>query len=168
MREIRIIAGIAVALILFVAVALVWSMISATAGPLDSQAVRRIERQCAFQAECKVRLGDLFRGDWDRFYEFGVGVDQATIDSALGTNRVKRSERQRTLVLMKEGRIVSAEHENYGVEQPLDGQVEFEDEHHREQSWVSYDRNTVLRVSSFRADPVKGKGSYYVLSAVEP
>lgn len=168
MREIRIIAGIAVALIVFVAVSFVWTMISATAGPLDSQAVRRIERQCGFQAECKVRLGDLFSGDWDTFYEFGVGVDQATIDNALGTHRVKRSEHQRTLVLMKEGHVISAEHENYGVEQPLDGQVEFEDEHHREQSWVSYGRDSVLRVSSFRADPTKGKGSYYVLSAVEP
>ena len=168
MREIRIIAGIAVALIAFVAGAFVWSIISATAGPLDSQAVRRIERQCGFQAECKVRMGDLFTGDWDKFYEFGVGVDQETIDTALGTHRVKRAERQRTLVLMKEGHVVSAEHENYGVEQPLDGQVEFEDEHHREQSWVSYGREDVLRVSTFRADPKKGNGSYYVLSAVEP
>ena len=168
MREIRIIAGIAVALIVFVAVSFVWTMATATAGPLDSQAVRRIERQCGFQAECKVRLGDLFGGDWDTFYEFGVGVDQTAINAALGTHRVKRSEHQRTLVLMKEGHIVSAEHENYGTLQPLDGQVEFEDEHHREQSWVSYDRDTVLRVRSVRADPAKGKGSYYVLTAIEP
>ena len=166
MREIRIIAGIAVALIVFVAVSFVWTMATATAGPLDAQAVRRIERQCGFQAECKVQLGNLFSGDWDTFYEFGVGVDQATIDSALGTNRVKRANHQRTLVLMKDGRIVTAEHENYGTQQPLAGQVEFEDEHHREQRWVSYDRNTFLRVSSFRADPAKG--SYYVLTAVEP
>ena len=167
MREIRIVAGIAVALILFVAASFVWSMLSATAGPLDSQAVRGIERQCGFQAECKIRMGELFSGDWDTFYEFGVGVDQATIDSALGTHQVKHSEHQRTLVLMKGGHIVSAEHENYGVEQPLDGQVEFEDEHHREQSWVSYGRENVLRVRIFRADPTKGRGSYYVLSAVE-
>lgn len=168
MREIRIIAGIAVALIVFVAVAFVWSMISSTTGPLDAQAVRRIDRQCGFQAECKVRLGNLFSGDWDTFYEFGVGVDQATIDSVLGTDRVKRADHQRTLVLMKDGRIVSAEHENYGVLQPLNGQVEFEDEHHREQSWVSYSPDSILRVASFRADPAKGKGSYYVLSAVAP
>lgn len=168
MREIRIIAGIAVALIVFVAVSFVWTMATATAGPLDSQAVRRIERQCGFQAECKVRLGDLFGGDSDTFYEFGVGVDQTAIDAALGTHRVKRWEHQRTLVLIKGGHTVSAEHENYGTLQPLDGQVEFEDEYHREQSWVSYDRDTVLRVRSVRADPAKGKGSYYVLTAVEP
>ena len=168
MREIRIIVGIAVALIVFVAVSFVWSMLSATAGPLDSQAVRRIDRQCGFQAECKVRLGNLFSGDWDTFYEFGVGVDQATIDRTLGTDRVRHANHQRILVLMKDGRIVSAEHEAYGVLQPLSGQVEFEDEHHREQSWVSYGRDSTLRVSSFRADPTTGKGSYYVLSAVEP
>ena len=167
MREIRIIAGIAIALILFVAAALVWSMVSATTGALDAQAVRRIERQCGFQAACKVRLGDLFSGDWDTFYEFGVSVDQATINQVLGTDRVKRAPNQRTLVLVKQGHIVASEREAYGAQGPLEGQIEFENEHHREQSWVSFGRESVLRVSTFRADPAKDKGSYYVLSAEE-
>jgi len=167
MREIRIIAGIAIALVLFVVGAFVWSMLTAKAGAMDAQAVRRIERQCGFQAECKVRLGDLFDGDWDTFYEFGVGVEQPTIESVLGVDRVKRANGQRTLVLMKDGHVFASEHEAYGVEQPLAGQIEFANEHHREQGWVKYNRDTFLRVSMFRSDPSKGKGSYYVLAAEE-
>jgi len=168
MREIRIIAGIAIALVLFVVGAFVWSTVTAKAGPMDSQAVRRIDRQCGFQSECKVRLGDLFDGSWDTFYEFGVSVEQPTINSVLGTQQVKRADLQRTLVLMKDGHVVSSEHEAYGVEQPLAGQIEFATEYHREQGWVKYGRDSVLRVATFHTDSPKGKGTYYVLSEVEP
>jgi hypothetical protein len=167
MREIRIIAGIAIALILFVAGAFVWSLVTAKTGPMDAQAVRRIERQCGFQSECKVHLGDLFDGDWDTFYEFGVGVEQPTIDSVLGTHQVRRADGQRTLVLMKGGHVLTSEHEAYGTEQPLAGQIEFANEHHREQGWVKYGRDSLLRVSTFRTDASKGKGTYYVLAAEE-
>lgn len=168
MREIRIIAGIAIALVLFVVGAFMWSMVTAKTGAMDAQAVRRIERQCGFQAECKVRLGDLFGGDWDTFYEFGVGVEQPTIDSALGTRGVKRADGQRTLVLMKDHHVLNSEREAYGVEQPLAGQIEFENEHHREQSWVKYGRDAWLRVRAIRIDQAQERGSYYVLTAVEP
>jgi hypothetical protein len=166
MREIRIIAALAVAMVLFVVGALLWSVASAKAGPLDAQAVRRIDRLCGFETQCKVRLGDLFDGDWDAFYEFGVGVDQATMDSVLGTHQVKRADRQRTLVLMNGSRVVAAEHETYGVQQPLAGQIEFVDEHHREQSWAKFSRETRMRVTTFHAGDTKG--NYYVLTAQAP
>ena len=164
MREIRIIAGLAIALMLFVIGAFVWSMLTAKTGPMDAQAVRRIERQCGFQAECKVRLGDLFDGDWDTLYEFGVGVEQPTMESVLGVERIKRASGQRTLVLMKDGHVLASEHEAYGIQQPLAGQIEFANEHHREQGWVKYGRDSVLRVTMFRSDSSKGNGSYYVLA----
>jgi hypothetical protein len=167
MREIRIIAAIAVALLLFVVGAFIWTVVTAKTGALDAQAVRRIERQCGFQAECKVRLGDLFNGDWDTFYEFGVGVEQPVINSVLGTREVKRADGQRILVLMKDSNVVASEHEAYGTAQPLAGQIEFANEHHREQGWVKYDRDSFLRVTTFRVDPSQGKGSYYVLAADE-
>jgi len=165
MREIRIIAAITVALLVFVVGAFVWSMVTAKTGAMDAQAVRRIERQCGFQAECKVRLGDLFDGAWDTFYEFGVGVDQPTIEAVLGVDRVKRADGQRTLVLMKDRHVVASELEAYGVAQPLAGQIEFANEHDREQGWVKYERDSVLQVTTFRSDPSNGKGSYYVLAA---
>ena len=167
MREIRIIAAIAVALLLFVVGAFIWSVVTAKTGALDAQAARRIERQCGFQAECKVELGNLFDGDWDTFYEFGVGVDQATIEGALGVDRVKRANGQRTLVLMKDGHVFASEHEAYGKDQPLAGQIEFATEHHREQGWVKYSRESVLRVSTYRIDPPQGKSFYYVLGTEE-
>jgi len=150
-------------MVVFVLGALLWSLASARAGPLDAQAVRRIGRLCGFEARCEVRLSDLFDGDWDTLYEFGVGVDQSTMDSALGTHRVKRAGGQRTLVLLKDDRVVAAEHERYGAQQPLAGQIEFMDEHHREQSWVKYSRDMLLRVSAFRVADTKG--TYYVLTA---
>ena len=164
MREIRIIAGLAIALMLFVVGAFVWSMLTAKTGPMDAQAVRRIERQCGFHAECKVRLGDLFDGDWDTLYEFGVGVEQPTMESVLGVDRIKRASGQRTLVLMKDGHVLASEREAYGIQQPLAGQIEFANEHHREQGWVKYGRDSVLRVTMFRSDSSKGNGSYYVLA----
>ena len=165
MREIRIIAAIAGALVLFVVGALIWTLLTAKAGAMDAQAARRIERECGFQAECKVRLGDLFDGDWDTLYEFGVGVDQTTMEAALGVDRVKPAKGKRTLVLMKDGHVFTSEHEAYGEGTPLAGQIEFASEHHREQGWVKYDHESVLRVTTFRIDPAQGKGSYYVLSA---
>jgi hypothetical protein len=166
MREIRIIAALAIAMMAFVVGALLWTVASAKTGPLDEQAARRIDRLCGFEVQCKVRLADLFEGNWDTFYEFGVGVDQSTMDDVLGTHQVKRADRQRTLVLMKGTHVVAAEHETYGVQQPLAGQIEFIDEHHREQSWVKFSRDTRLRVSTFRAGDTKA--SYYVLIAQEP
>ncbi len=168
MREKRVIATIAVLMILFVTGCFIWYTASKKSGPLDEQAVRRIERICGFQAECKVQLGDLFGGDWDTFYEFGVAVDQPTINGALGVRGIQRAERMRTMVLMDGSRVMATEHERYGMKQPLDGQIEFVGEHHRDDGWVRYKRDTWLRARAFHIVSPTEEGTYYVLSEEEP
>jgi hypothetical protein len=168
MREFRIIAAVVLILLVVVVVAFVWSLGPGGKGRMETTAAQRIELLCGFKAVCKVRLGDLFGGDWDTLYEFGVGVPQSAVNQTLGTDRVKVEDMKRTLVLTRDGRVVASEHQRYGVEQPLDGQVEFADEHHREQSWVKYGRDTWLWVRTFHTEAAQGHGTYYVLSVEDP
>jgi hypothetical protein len=169
MREFRIIAGIVLVGLVVVIAYFAYSFISESqAGRLDSLAVHRIDELCGYQAFCKVRPRDLFPGEWDTFYEFGVGVSQDEIDAVLGPNAVKAADLQRTLVLTRAGRVVATEHENDGVERALSGEVEFLDEHHRENRWVKCDANTWLTVAKYKVDPSQGSGTYYTLTPDDP
>ena len=165
MGLVRILA--AVTLILFAVVLgfFLWSLFSPQAGRLDAYASARIRRLCGFSRPCSVRIGDLFQGDWDTFYEFGAAVPQAEIDSTLHSTQVHRVEGKRTLVLTRVGHIVASENAAFGADKPFDGEIEFEDERHREEHIVRYGRTTPLRVTSFPTDPIAGgNGIFYVLS----
>ena len=106
-----------------------------------------------------------FQGDWDTFYEFGAAVPQADLNATLHSTRVHRQEGKRTLVLTRAGRIVATENAAFGADKPFDGEIEFEDERHREERVVRYGRNTSLRVTSFPTESIAGgNGIFYVLS----
>ena len=157
----------AVTLILFAVVVgfFLWSLFSPQAGRMDAYASARIRRLCGFSRPCTVRLGDLFQGDWDTFYEFGAAVPQAEINATLHSTQVLKHDLQRTLVLTRNGKIVAMENAAFGIEKPFDGEIEFGDERHREEHLVRYGRNTPLRVTSFPTEPIAGgNGIFYVLS----
>lgn len=157
----------AVILVLFATVIgfFVWSLFSPQAGRMDAYASVRIRRLCGFSKPCVVRIGDLFQGDWDTFYEFGAAVPQEEIDATLNSTEVHRQDGKRTLVLTRAGHLVASESAAFGADKPFDGEIEFENERHREQHSVRYSRNTLLRVMSFPTTPMAGgNGIFYVLS----
>ncbi len=157
----------AVTFVLFAAIlgVFLWSLFSPQAGRMDAYASARIRRLCGFSRPCSVRIGDLFQGDWDTFYEFGAAVPQTQIDSTLHSTLVHRIEGKRTLVLTRVGRIVATENAAFGADKPFDGEIEFEDERNREERIVRYGRTTALRVTSFPTEPIAGgNGIFYVLS----
>ena len=165
MGVVRIFAAITLLLFAVVISVFLWSLFSPQAGRMDAYASARIRRLCGFTRPCSVRIGDLFQGDWDTFYEFGAAVPQADIDATLHSTLVRRIDGKRTLVLTRAGRIVATENAAFGAERPFDGEIEFEDERHREQHIVRYSRNTPLRVTSFSTEPIAGgNGIFYVLS----
>ena len=166
MGAVRVLAAFTLLLFAVVIGVFLWSLFSPQAGRMDAYASARIRRLCGFSRPCSVRIGDLFQGDWDTFYEFGAAVPQADIDATLRSTQVRRIEGKRTLVLTRAGRIVAMENASFGEERPFDGEIEFEDERHREQHIVRYSRNTPLRVTSFPTEPIAGgNGIFYVLSA---
>jgi hypothetical protein len=165
----RIIAGIALLAVVLVVGGLLWSLFGANSEGMDRIAARRIDQICGFQRECKVRMGDLFAGDWDTFYEFGAGLTQAEVDGVLGAGRARTGDLQRLLVLTRNGKVVSSQLEDGGVETPLDQEVEFDDERHRDRRWVAIQRDTWLRVNRFPVQNAKGAaGTFYVLSNETP
>ena len=137
----------AVTFVLFAAIlgVFLWSLFSPQAGRMDAYASARIRRLCGFSRPCSVRIGDLFQGDWDTFYEFGAAVPQAQIDSTLHSTEVHRIEGKRTLVLTRAGRIVATENAAFGADKQFDGQIEIEDERNRQEHIV---RNGIFYVLS--------------------
>jgi hypothetical protein len=88
MREFRVIAAIAIVALVFVIAGLISVDVFTDHDGMDRTASRHIEQICGFQRDCKGRIGDLVPGNWDTFYEFGVGVPQGEVDRVLGSNRV--------------------------------------------------------------------------------
>ena len=165
MGLVRTLAAITVVLFAVVLGVFLWSLFSPQAGRMDAYASARIHRLCGFSRPCSVRIGDLFQGDWDTFYEFGAAVPQAQIDATLHSTQVHRVEGKRTLVLTRVGRIVATENAAFGADKPFDGEIEFENERNREEHIVRYGRTTPLRVTTFPTEPIAGgNGIFYVLS----
>jgi hypothetical protein len=169
MLAFRIIAGLVIVLLLVVLGNFFWSLFMPGAGRVDAVAARRIHQVCGFNSECKVRVGDLFDGHWDTFYEFGYEVPQSEIDQVLGAHIVRAHDLQRVLVFERDGHAIRVQYSNGGIEKPLEGEIEFGAEHHREQNWAMYRHDDWVRVNSFRVDPADtSSGSYYVLSSMNP
>lgn len=165
MGVVRILAAVTLILFAVVIGIFLWSLFLPQAGRMDAYASARIRRLCGFTRPCSVRVGDLFEGDWDTFYEFGAAVPQADMDAILHSNLVHKVDGKRVLVLTRGGRIVATENAAFGAEKPFDGEIEFEDERHREEHTVRYSRNADLRVTSFPTEPIAGgQGVFYVLS----
>jgi len=161
----RIIAAVVLITLAIVLGSFFWSLFVPGAGRIDAVASRRIYQLCGFNAECKVRIGDIFDGKWDTFYEFGADVSQAEINKTLGAGVVAVRDQQRILVFLQNGHVALVQYARGGVEKPLEGEIEFEEEHHREQRIVMYRRNTWVRVNAYPVDSSgKHRGNYYVLS----
>jgi len=169
MLAFRIIAAVVIVLLLAVLGNFFWSLFMPGAGRVDAVAARRIHQVCGFNSECKVRIGDLFDGNWDTVYEFGSDVSQSEIDQVLGARIVAVRKAQRILVFSRNGHVTLARYSNSGIEKPLEGEIEFGAEHHREQNWAMYRHDDWVRVNSFRVDPSDANsGSYFVLSSMNP
>jgi hypothetical protein len=169
MLAFRIIAAIVIVLLLAVLGNFFWSLFMPGAGRVDAVAARRIHQVCGFNSECKVRIGDLFDGSWDTVYEFGYDVPQSQIDQVLGGHIVQARDLQRVLVFERNGQPIRVQYAKGGIEKPLEGEIDFGAEHHREQNWAMYRHDDSVRVNSFRVDPSDANsGSYYVLSSMNP
>jgi hypothetical protein len=169
MLAFRIIAAVAFLLLVLVVGSFLWTLAAPAVGSQDAVAGRRINETCAFATECRMRLSDLFDGDWDTFYEFGPQVPQSVMDDALGRRRVLARAGDRLLVFTKGGRIKAAEYAKDGTGKPLEGEIEFEGERYREQRSVMYRRNTWMRIQRFPVDASDPhQGNYFVLSAEAP
>ena len=163
----RIIVVVVLVMLVLVLGSFFWTLLAPGAGRVDAVASHRIYQLCGFEAQCKVRIGDIFGGDWDTFYEFGEEVPQATIDRVLGDHTVQAKDLQRVLVFARNGHVSQVKYAQSGVDNPFEGQIAFESERHREQRVVRYDHDTELRVTAYPVDPAnKRRGIYYVLSTV--
>jgi hypothetical protein len=162
----RVIAAVVLVLLAVVVGTFFWSILSPAAGRLDAIASRRIHQTCGFNAECKVRIGDLYDGNWDTFYEFGEEVPQAQVTAILGSSMVAVRPHQRIVVMARDGHPMKVDYAKKTQVQPVDGEIEFESERHREQRAVRYPRTTWLQVSQYPVDSSgQQHGTYYVLSA---
>ena len=164
MRVFRVIAYLAIFGLIWIMGTLLWSLLSPGASRMDAYATARIRKLCGYQANCKVKAGELFAGDWDTVFVFGSGVTQHEIDALLGRGFVRAPDTERIIVLRKNGKILRVERESDYFEKPVNGQVEFEDEDHREQRTVGYRRDQWLRVTPF---PIQPSGRFYVLTTTD-
>ena len=165
MLAFRIIAAIALVLFAVVLGSFFWSLLLPRAGRMDAVAARHINQLCGFDAQCKVQIGNIFGGDWDTFYEFGAAVPQSEVDRILGSSSVHVRDQERIEVMTRDGRVVASEYAKSDPETPLNDEIEFESETHRDQRSVRYTRDTWLRVTSFPVDAAdERRGTYYVLS----
>jgi hypothetical protein len=164
MHAFRFFAFLCLLAVLWVVGALIWSIVYPAASRMDTYATARIRKLCGYESNCKVRIGDLFAGDWDTLYIFGAGVSQKEIDAVLGPGYVRAGNRERIVVLERNSHILRAEHSPALGNRPINGQIEFEDEDHREQRIVRYSHGAWLRVMGF---PVEPRGTFYVLTTAD-
>ncbi len=140
---------------------ILWHLSHPGANRMEAYAANRIHRLCGLQTICKVEAKDLFEGNWDTLYAFNPGVSQSDIDGIVGSGKVRARESQRVLVLSRNHRILDAEHADFGIQEPLDNQVEFIDEDRGLQSITGYKNDTWFRVTLF---PTPTGGTFYVLT----
>ena len=164
MHIFRIIAILAVLGVLWVIGGLAWSLMSPAESRMDAFASSRIHRECGWSSNCKIRIGDLFEGKWDTVFIFGAGITQPELDFTLGRGKVRARDHERIVVLENQGRILRADHAPLPADNPIDGEIEFEDDDHREQMIVRYDHDQWLRVIGF---PLQPNGRFYVLTATD-
>jgi len=140
-------------------------------GSIDRAAVKRINILCGSRNDCNVTLRDIFKGDWDTYYEFSYSVNQDAVDQVLGSHSVpvRVSDLQRILVFTKSGKIVRKGYGDSGQGQPLANEIEFSGTYDEgTQGWVKYDagaRFKVIPCNTKEGGKLGGPygGTYYLL-----
>ena len=98
-----------------------------------------------------------------------LSFEQSEIDQALCEHIVRARDLKRVLVFERKGHTMRVQYARGGIEKPLEGEIEFGAEHHREENWAMFRHDDWVRVNSFRIDPSDASGgSYYVLSSMNP
>ncbi|SNT20147.1 hypothetical protein SAMN05421770_105120 [Granulicella rosea] len=161
-REIRFVIVGTILLVAGVLGGILWRVLAPDSDNMDKTAAAHIVRLCNQRVDCRVQAGDLFDGDWDTLYVIGSQVSQKGINAALGTYFLRSRDNTRIFALVKDGKIVQSQHLAYGADAPLDGELEFEEEHNREQRIARYDRNTWLQITVYPNQ--NGGGIFYVLT----
>jgi hypothetical protein len=164
MRIFRFIGLLAILGVVWVVGGLLWSLMYPAASRMDAYAGSRIRRECGWESNCKVRASDLFEGTWDTVYIFDSGVTQQELDSIFGPGSVRVGDSERLVVLEIGKHVVRAERAAGKTGKPIDGEIKFEDEDHRPQRVVRYDRDQWLRVVGF---PIEPSGRFYVLTPTD-
>jgi len=90
----------------------------------------KIENEIAKKAsvcneECVIKLSDLTTFGWDKVYIFQALVPAEFIDEALGMHYEDYVEATRTIIFVKNNKIVYAENDPLGDKGPRDGDVVF-------------------------------------------
>jgi len=138
-------------------------------GSIDQAAVKRIQTLCGNRNDCVITLRDIFKGDWDTYYEFSYSVDQSTVNQVLGRRSVRVSDLQRIFVFTKSGNIVRKGYGDSGQGQPLANEIEFSGTYEKDtQGWVKYDSGAKFKViscSTKEGGKLGGPygGTYYLL-----
>jgi hypothetical protein len=138
-------------------------------GSIDRAAVKRIQVLCGQRSDCEVTLKDIFKGDWDTYYQFGYPVSQADVDRALHSHSVRVSDLQTIHVFEKGGQIVRKGYGDTGQGQPLADELEFSGSYGDGVSgWVKYPaeaRFKVVACSTKEGGKLGGPygGTYYLL-----
>jgi hypothetical protein len=138
-------------------------------GSIDKDAVKRINTLCGSRADCNITLRDIFKGDWDTYYEFSYSVNQTTVNQVLGNQSVRVSDLQRILIFTKDGKIVRKGYGDSGQGQPLANEIEFSGTYEKgTEGWVKYDSDAKFKVipcSTKEGGKLGGPygGTYYLL-----
>lgn len=140
-------AAISICIILGVVYFVLFWLAPPDPGSIDRSAVKRIQILCGLRRDCEVTLGDIFKGDWDTYYEFSYSVSQNDVDRALGTQSVRVSDLQRILVFKREGKIVRKGYGDSGQGQPLANEVEFSGTYtDKSPGWIKYPADARFKV----------------------
>jgi len=139
-------------------------------GTVDEAAARQIRSLCPDSENCRLHLGDILPGSWDTFYEFGGYINQDEINQALGTDKVRVDEPNRTLVFERDRNILKTAYATFGRDRPLDQELVFQEEFtSRAPTWVKYPPTALFQVTF--CDTEKngrlrrpGTGTYFLLT----
>ena len=164
MRIFRLIGLLVILAVVWVIGGLLWSLVAPVSSRMDEYAASRIHRECGWSANCKIKAGDLFEGKWDTVFVFAAGTTQQQLDLILGRGNVAAGPTERIVVLENEHHILRAERAAESTGKPIDGEIKFEDDEHRPQQIVRYDRDQWLRVIGF---PIEPSGRFFVLTATD-
>jgi len=128
---------------------------------IEGKLVTRIQTTCGESSGCIVRLRDVTDFAWDRVYVFKTTARQYQIEEVIGVPFPQYEEFKRSMIFLKEGRLVHGEAEPTDVEAPINNQVIFDIPD--TDSYRSYSPESQFNVTRKSRDG----GSYYKLNLIE-
>jgi hypothetical protein len=131
---------------------------------VEKQVGQYIEKQCAGQFPCRVRLRDATTFAWDEMYIFDYSSTQSRVEEMIGTKVPDFRPRglYRHLIFMKDGKVVLSEDEKVDFDGTIPDQLVFDD------GFDAVDYHWFGSDTAFMASREQGDtGRFYLLKSIK-